>query len=258
MIISDFDSCSDSEDNESVVNIPNKKYYPWVEKYRPKNIESIIEQNTIVNVLKSTISTGALSHLILYGPPGTGKTSTILAIAHQLFGPNKIEERVLELNASDDRGIGIVRNKIIFFSKLSLGTPDPNYPSPPFKFIILDEADAMTSEAQSALRKVMETKSAITRFCFICNYINKIIEPIRSRCISFRFKPVPIDSIILRLDNIAKMENLNLKKKRSNISEAILIAKRPSIFAAFFLSSKWKLTGITYSSSKLIYRSYHL
>lgn len=196
---------------------------PWVEKYRPKKLDDIIQQDKVVNVLKKTIETGDMTHMLFYGPSGTGKTSTILATAMQLFGPDKIGERVIELNASDDRGIGAVRNSIISFSKVAIGSADPKYPSPPFKIVILDEADAMTPEAQAALRKVMETMSKITRFCFVCNYSNQIIEPISSRCMKFRFKPVSNDSIIERLNHISTKENIKIGQKCidtiANISE---------------------------------------
>ena len=117
----------------------------------------------------------------------THNTSTILSVAYQLFGPKIFRDRVIELNASDDRGIDIVRNQIITFAKSTICNPDPDYPCPNYKLVILDEADAMTNDAQSALRKIIEETSTITRFCFICNYINKIIEPIISRCMKFRF-----------------------------------------------------------------------
>jgi replication factor C subunit 2/4 len=190
--------------------LDKENYMPWVEKYRPRKIKDVLEQTQIIKLFNHTIKTGELTHLILYGPPGTGKTSIILALVRQLFGEYRLDERVLELNASDDRGINIVRNKIISFSKLSLGTPDINYPSPPFKIVILDEADAMTSEAQAAMRKVMEQNTNITIFCFICNYINKIIEPIKSRCVKFRFKPVDINLSFYKLKYISQCEKIKL------------------------------------------------
>ena len=166
------------------------KDIPWIEKYRPRKLDEIISQKESINILLNTLKTGELPHLLLYGSPGTGKTSSILALCNELFGPRKFEERVIELNASDERGINVVRHKIINFAKIAIGNPDEKYICPPYKIIILDEADAITKEAQAALRKVMEDTSTITRFCFICNYINQIIEPINSRCVKIRFKSI--------------------------------------------------------------------
>ena len=140
----------------------------------------------------------------------THNTSSILAIANELFGPNKVDERVIELNASDERGINIVRVKIMTLAKMSVSEKDPNYTCPPYKIIILDEADAMTVEAQSALRKIMEDNSNITRFCFVCNYINQIIGPIISRCAKFRFKPIEVTQMNKKLTYIATKENINI------------------------------------------------
>ena len=113
--------------------------------------------------------------MLFYGPPGTGKTSTILALARQLFGPENFRHRVLELNASDERGIAIVREKIKEFARQipKTSTGDGNYPCPPYKIIILDEADSMTQDAQGALRRIMETYARITRFCLVCNYVTR-------------------------------------------------------------------------------------
>ena len=129
-----------------ISNHKNNKH--WVEKYRPKKLANVVYQNEVISVLKKSVETGNLPHLLFYGPAGTGKTSTILALAYELFGPVKFEERVIELNASDERGISAVRNKIKLFAKMGISNPDTNYSCPPFKIIILDEADAMTSEAQ--------------------------------------------------------------------------------------------------------------
>jgi len=185
---------------------------PLTEKYRPTKLNDIISQEESINILNNTLKTGELPHLLLYGSPGTGKTSSILALCNQLFGPERVNERVIELNASDERGINVVRGKIINFAKLAIGTSDSKYLCPPYKIIILDEADAMTKEAQAALRKVMEENSNITRFCFICNYINQIIEPINSRCVKIRFKPIDKNSIINKLSVISKKENININE----------------------------------------------
>ena len=185
-----------------------KSDIPWVEKYRPKKLDDIVDHVDIIKILKNSIQTGELPHLLLHGSPGTGKTSTILAIARELFGPIKIKERVIELNASDDRGIQSVRNKIITFAKMSFSSKDPNYPCPNFKIVILDEADAMTADAQSALRKVMESTSKITRFCFICNYVNQIIDPIASRCTRLKFKPIKKEHIFKKVQYIAQSESV--------------------------------------------------
>lgn len=181
---------------------------PWIEKYRPKKLDEVISQEESISILNNTLKTGELPHLLIYGAPGTGKTSSVLALCNQLFGPHRVNERVIELNASDERGINVVRGKIINFAKVAIGTQDPNYLCPPYKIIILDEADAMTKEAQAALRKVMEENSNITRFCFICNYINQIIEPINSRCVKIRFKPINKKFIVNKLEWIANKEKI--------------------------------------------------
>ena len=186
---------------------------PWIEKYRPKKISEIVSQNESINILNNTLKTGELPHLLLHGSSGTGKTSLILALCNELFGPVRVNERVIELNASDERGINIVRGKIIDFTKIAIGTRDPKYLCPNYKIIILDEADAMTKEAQAALRKVMEENSNITRFCFICNYINQIIEPINSRCVKIRFKPIDEENMINKLKWISENENIIIDDK---------------------------------------------
>lgn len=187
-----------------------KNKTPWIDKYRPTKLKDVLHQEDVIKMLSKTLETGNLPHLLFYGPPGTGKTSTILAMAFELFGPRRARDRIIELNASDERGINVVRDKIITFAKSAIGTADPRYPSPPYKIIILDEADAMTTEAQSALRKTMEDNSSITRFCFICNYYNQIIDPIISRCVKFRFKPISNDSVVSRLKYIATEEKMNV------------------------------------------------
>ncbi|KAI9249749.1 P-loop containing nucleoside triphosphate hydrolase protein [Phascolomyces articulosus] len=183
---------------------------PWVEKYRPKSMDDIASQEQVVNVLRKSLQSENLPHLLFYGPPGTGKTSAILALARELYGPTLISSRVLELNASDERGIQVVREKVKNFSRTTVNKVANGYPSPPYKIVILDEADAMTKDAQSALRRTMETYSKTTRFCIICNYVSRIIEPITSRCAKFRFKSLPMDDLTNRLKYICTEENVEL------------------------------------------------
>lgn len=180
---------------------------PWVEKYRPKTVNDVSHQDEVVRTLSKSIETGNLPHLLFYGPPGTGKTSTILAIARQLYGPQVFRRRILELNASDERGINVVRTKIKTFSQVMASSEVvPGHPCPPYKLVVLDEADSMTPDAQAALRRTMETYSSSTRFCLICNYVTRIIEPLASRCAKFRFRLLPEEAMRGRLDHIAQAE----------------------------------------------------
>ena len=188
--------------------IRNKNQTMWVDKYRPRTLKDIVGNDDIKKILITSIEKGDLPHLLFHGGSGTGKTSTVTALVMQLYGPRRINEKVLELNASDENGINVVRDKIIKFANIIVGSADPKYNSPSFKIIILDEADSMTSEAQTALKKVMETTCDITRFVFICNYETKIIDAIKSRCAGFRFNQIPDDLMIERLKTIARDENM--------------------------------------------------
>ncbi|KAJ7905324.1 P-loop containing nucleoside triphosphate hydrolase protein [Mycena olivaceomarginata] len=190
---------------------------PWVEKYRPKTIDDVSAQEHTVAVLRKTLTSTNLPHMLFYGPPGTGKTSTILALSRQLFGPDNFRNRVLELNASDERGISIVRDKIKNFARQTpraqaVASDGKEYPCPPYKIIILDEADSMTQDAQGALRRIMETYARITRFCLVCNYVTRIIEPLASRCSKFRFTPLDAGSSTSRLAFIADAEHIQVDK----------------------------------------------
>ncbi|TFK55241.1 replication factor C [Heliocybe sulcata] len=188
---------------------------PWVEKYRPKTIDDVASQEHTVAVLQKSLLSTNLPHMLFYGPPGNGKTSTILALSRQLFGPDNFRTRVLELNASDERGISIVREKIKDFARQTpraqtVSSDGKTYPCPPYKIIILDEADSMTQDAQAALRRIMETYARITRFCLVCNYVTRIIEPLASRCSKFRFKPLDPSSTSARLSQIAAAEHVDV------------------------------------------------
>ena len=184
---------------------------PWVEKYRPKTLDEIISQNNVVNVLKTFIQKKCLPHLLLYGPPGTGKTSTIVACAKELYG-KYYPFMVMELNASDERGIEVVRNRIIQFSntKSVFYGKDAEERKDIFKLVILDETDAMTNDAQAILRKVVENYTSNTRFCLICNYIQNINTALQSRCTRFRFSPLDKNMIKQKVNLIVDAENINV------------------------------------------------
>ncbi|EGC34633.1 hypothetical protein DICPUDRAFT_153140 [Dictyostelium purpureum] len=176
---------------------------PWVEKYRPKSINDLIAHDDIIATKSNT-----LPHLLFYGPPGTGKTSTIQAIARKLYGEN-YSRMVLELNASDDRGIDVVREQIKTFASSMFFFNS----TVPYKLIILDEADSMTNIAQTALRRVIEKYTKTTRFCIVCNYVVKIIPALQSRCTRFRFKPLPDSATEERLKEILKIENVQIDEE---------------------------------------------
>ncbi|XP_033119352.1 replication factor C subunit 5-like [Anneissia japonica] len=177
---------------------------PWVEKYRPNKLDELIAHTDIINTINRFMEEDRLPHLLFYGPPGTGKTSTILACAKQLYAPKEFSSMVLELNASDDRGIGIVRGPILSFSSTRTIFRSG------FKLVILDEADAMTSDAQNALRRVIEKYTENVRFCMICNYLSKIIPALQSRCTRFRFGPLDQVQMIPRLEYVIKQEGVEV------------------------------------------------
>lgn len=183
--------------------------------------------------------------MLFYGPPGTGKTSTVLALAKELYGPELIKSRVLELNASDERGISIVRDKVKNFARMQLSQPSAAYrklyPCPPYKIIILDEADSMTQDAQSALRRTMETYSKITRFCLICNYVTRIIDPLASRCSKFRFKSLDQGNAQKRVEEIAEKEGV---KMELGAAETLIRCSEGDLRKAItFLQSAARLVG---------------
>ncbi|HJJ23197.1 MAG TPA: replication factor C small subunit [Nitrosopumilus sp.] len=179
----------------------------WVEKYRPTKLSEVVNQTEIIGSLEALIKDPTdMPHLLFSGSAGVGKTSTALCISRQILG-KYARDYTLELNASDERGIGMVREKVKKFSRYA-GMVDI-----PFKIIILDEADEMTSDAQTALRRIIEDTARICRFVLIANNVSKIIEPIQSRCASFKFTSIPEEDVITRLEEIAKKEKVKADKK---------------------------------------------
>ncbi|KAL3513650.1 hypothetical protein ACH5RR_026367 [Cinchona calisaya] len=182
------------------------KATPWVEKYRPQSLADVAAHRDIVDTIDRLASSNRLPHLLLYGPPGTGKTSTVLAMARKLFG-SQMHNMVLELNASDARGIDVVRQQIQDFAStqsISFGAKFS------VKLVLLDEADAMTKDAQFALRRVIEKYTKSTRFALICNHVNKIIPAVQSRCTRFRFAPLDAVHVTERLNHVIKAEGLDV------------------------------------------------
>ncbi|KAI9810930.1 MAG: hypothetical protein M1826_003362 [Phylliscum demangeonii] len=221
----------------SAANLPveAEDSLPWVEKYRPHTLADVAGHHDILATITKFVESNRLPHLLLYGPPGTGKTSTILALARMIYGGRNMRQMVLELNASDDRGIDVVREQIKtfasmcerhghvdaggklirsgggtkqIFSTASAGGSAPALAA--YKLIILDEADAMTSTAQMALRRIMEKYTANTRFCIIANYTHKLSPALLSRCTRFRFSPLKAADIRSLVELVIEREAVRI------------------------------------------------
>lgn len=184
---------------------------PWVERYRPKKFEDIVSQNLAINNLKKFVETGAMPHLIFTGPAGTGKTSTALIIAQEMLKGKNISSNLLELNASDTVRMSYVRDVLKTFVNQDSILGDNT-----IKLVLLDEADNIPGQVQQALRRIMEKASTKVKFILMCNYINRIIDPIISRCAVFRFVNLPKDKIVDRLKFIAEHEKLSIPHDKAD------------------------------------------
>jgi replication factor C small subunit len=186
-----------------------KEFKIWTEKYRPKTFDEIIGQEEIISKVKSLVEKKEMPHVLFSGPAGIGKTTTSYVIARTMYG-ELWQDNILELNASDERGIDVIRNKIKEFARAKKSD------NIPFKIIYLDECDALTTQAQQALRRIMEKYVSETRFILSCNYLSKIIDPIQSRCAVFKFKGLEKEDMLKVLSNIEKTENINISDEAKN------------------------------------------
>nr|XP_047140881.1 probable replication factor C subunit 5 [Hydra vulgaris] len=188
---------------------PDRSKLPFVERFRPNVLDGIMSHCENIRVLKIYLNRPDIPHLLFYGPPGTGKTSTIEAFVNELYGHDLVEFMTMNINASEERGIEVVRNKIKDFV-----STDPirfgKNGSPKYKFVILDEADAMTLDAQCMLKQVIEYYTDNARFCLICNCVKKIEPAIQSRCSVFNFPPMDYDSVRKKIRMIAKETNFTI------------------------------------------------
>lgn len=179
----------------------------WTEKYRPRSLDDVVNQTEITSRLKAYVKTGNMPHLLFAGPAGTGKTTSAIALARELYGENW-QGNFQELNASSDRGIDVVRGKIKEYARTATFGSKVG-----FKIIFLDEADALTGDAQAALRRTMEMYTKTARFVFSVNFSSRIIEPIQSRCAVFRFRPLKPEDVERYVARVAKGEGLKITKE---------------------------------------------
>jgi len=232
----------------SEVSSEAAEYVLWAEKYRPKTLDEVVNQTETVQRLKKFIQDGNVPHMLFAGPPGTGKTTVALAFARDLYGPD-YGRYIIELNASDERGIDVIRTKVKEFARTVVAGRVP------FKLIILDEADNLTADAQQALRRMMELFTPTSRFILIANYPSKIIEPIQSRTAVFRFTPLKKEDVISRLKFIAANEKVVVEEKaleaiyeisEGDMRKAINILQAASAGGRVTIDLVYKVVGLAH------------
>jgi replication factor C subunit 3/5 len=231
-----FDMFDDFKQDYEIEQKPKTiKYLPWVEKFRPHELNEIISNNEIINTLKDYVKIKYLPHLLICGPSGTGKTSVIVATAKELYG-SSFSIMTMHINASEERGIEVIRNKVKDFVMTKNFSPNEI----PFKLVILDEADAMTISAQGMLRRMIEDFTGNARFCLLCNKLKNIDPAIQSRCTNFRFAPLKSDDIYKKIEKICKeqkikytQDGLNMIIKVSNGDMRKVLNNLQSIYMAY-------------------------